>query len=272
MNAQPNPLKEKINELWAQEDKSNLDLSPVHEVIEKLDRGELRSAYRVTDFGKSTWFVNEYVKKAILLWLRFSKSRVFQSDLGNCYDKIPLKTENWTDKDFTNAGFRVVPGGMIRYGSFISKSVVVMPAFINVGVFIGEGTMIDSNSLVGSCAQIGMNCHISDGVTIGGVLEPLQSTPVIIEDNCFIGVRSSVTEGVIVEEGSVIGAGTILTASTRIIDRRTGDVSYGKIPAYSVVVPGAYAKDGFSLYAAIIVKQVDQKTREKTAINELLRY
>ena len=263
-----NKLKEQINQIWDScNENSNLDLTPIYEIIKKLDNGELRAAHKVGQ----TWFVNEYVKKAILLYFRFQKSELIPDNFCNCYDKVPMKTANWTEKDFIDAGFRMVPGSIIRYGSFVGQSSIIMPSFINIGVHIGEGTMIDSNSLVGSCAQIGMGCHISDGVTIGGVLEPLQSTPVIVEDNCFIGVRSSVTEGVIVEEGSVIGAGVSLTSSTRIIDRKSGNVFYGKVPAYSVVVPGSYSKDGINLYAAIIVKQVDEKTRDKTAINDLLR-
>lgn len=258
-------LKEKIEQIWNGEIS---DLSAMYESLEKLDKGELRIAEKQ---GK-VWKVNDYLKKAILLFFKNSNSEIMQGEVCPFFDKVPMKTKNWRGEDFENAGFRSVPGSLVRYTAYVAKSVVLMPSFVNVGAYIDEGTMIDSNALVGSCAQIGKNCHISDGVTIGGVLEPLQANPVIIEDNCFIGVKSSITEGVIVEEGAVLATGTMLTASTKIIDRENGRVSYGKIPAYSVVVPGTYpSKNGVHLSCAVIVKKVTEQTRKKTSINELLR-
>jgi len=258
-------LKEEIERIWNGEVS---DLSAMHEALEKLDKGELR----VAEKRGGNWQVNDYLKKAILLYFKNSDSKIVNGNSCSFFDKVPLKTESWTAKDFRNAGFRAVPGSLVRYTAYIAKSVVLMPSFVNVGAYIDEGTMVDSNALVGSCAQIGKNCHISDGVTIGGVLEPLQANPVIIEDNCFIGVKSAVTEGVIVEEGAVLATGTMLSASTKIIDRETGEISYGKIPAYSVVVPGTYpSKNGVHLACAVIVKRVTEQTRRKTSINELLR-
>ncbi len=258
-------LKEKIEKIWNGEVS---DLSAMHEALEKLNNGELRIAEK----QNGVWKVNDYLKKAILLYFKNSESKIIDGDLCPFFDKIPLKTKGWTAKDFERSGFRAVPGSLVRCTAYIAKSVVLMPSFVNVGAYVDEGTMIDSNVLVGSCAQIGKNCHISDGVTIGGVLEPLQANPVIIEDNCFIGVKSSVTEGVIIEEGAVLATGTMLSASTKIIDRETGKISYGKIPAYSVVVPGTYpSKNGVHLACAVIVKRVTEQTRRKTSINELLR-
>lgn len=258
-------LKEEIEKLWNGE--SN-DISYINQVIEKLDNGELRIAEKIS----GQWHVNDYLKKAILLFFKYSNSVVMPTEICSFFDKVPLKTQGWNEEHFLQSGFRAVPGSLVRKGAYIAKSVVLMPCFINIGAFIDSNTMIDSNALVGSCAQIGKNCHISDGVTIGGVLEPLQATPVIIEDNCFIGVRSAVTEGVIVGEGAVLGTGVMLSASTKIIDRETGDIFYGKVPPYSVVVPGNYpTSNGLSLYCAVIVKKVTEQTRKKTAINELLR-
>jgi len=258
-------LKDKIEKIWNEEIS---DLSAVYETLERLDRGE----FRIAEKQGKIWKVNDYLKKAILLYFKNADSQVMQGGVCSFFDKVPLKTRDWIKDDFEKSGFRSVPGSLIRYTAYVAKSVVLMPSFVNVGAYIDEGTMIDSNALVGSCAQIGKNCHISDGVTIGGVLEPLQANPVIIEDNCFIGVRSSVTEGVIVEEGAVLATGTMLTASTKIIDRETGEISYGKIPAYSVVVPGTYpSKNGVYLACAVIVKKVTEQTRRKTSINELLR-
>ncbi len=258
-------LKEKIERIW---NGKATDLSAMYEALEKLNKGELR----ITEKKDGIWKVNDYLKKAILLYFKNASSKITSGGICSFFDKVPLKTENWTESDFENSGFRAVPGSLVRYTAYIAKSVVLMPSFVNVGAYIDEGTMIDSNALVGSCAQIGKNCHISDGVTIGGVLEPLQASPVIIEDNCFIGVRSSVTEGVIVEEGAVLATGTMLSASTKIIDRETGEISYGRIPAYSVVVPGTYpSKNGIHLACAVIVKKVTEQTRLKTSINELLR-
>jgi 2,3,4,5-tetrahydropyridine-2-carboxylate N-succinyltransferase len=258
-------LKEKIDQIW---NGKVADLSAMYEALKKLDKGELRIAEK----KEGLWQVNDYLKKAILLYFKNSNSEIMRGETCSFFDKVPLKTKNWTKDDFEKSGFRSVPGSLVRYTAYVAKSVVLMPSFVNVGAYIDEGTMIDSNALVGSCAQIGKNCHISDGVTIGGVLEPLQANPVIIEDNCFIGVKSSVTEGVIVEEGAVLATGTMLSASTKIVDRETGEISYGKIPAYSVVVPGTYpSKNGVHLACAVIVKKVTEQTRRKTLINELLR-
>ena len=258
-------LKEKIEKIW---DEELSDLTPVYEALEKLNKGELR----IVEKQNGIWKVNDYLKKAILLYFKNSDSKIIDGNLCPFFDKVPLKTENWTAEDFKRSGFRAVPGNLVRYTAYIAKSVVLMPSFVNVGAYIDEGTMIDSNVLIGSCAQIGKNCHISDGVTVGGVLEPLQANPVIIEDNCFIGVKSAVTEGVVVEEGAVLATGTMLSASTKIIDRETGKIFYGKIPAYSVVVPGTYpSKNGVHLACAVIVKRVTEQTRRKTSINELLR-
>jgi 2,3,4,5-tetrahydropyridine-2-carboxylate N-succinyltransferase len=259
-----NNLKDRVEEVW---NGNSSDLSCVHEALEELNSGNLR----IVDKIDGNLVVNDYLKKAILLFFKNSSSEVISSDLCSYFDKVPMKTQNWTKKDFLEAGFRAVPGCFIRYSSFIAKSVVVMPCFINVGSYIDEGTMIDSNALVGSCAQVGKNCHISDGVTIGGALEPLNDMPVIVEDNCFIGVRSSIVEGIIVGEGAVVAAGTHITSSTKIIDKDTGEITFGKIPPYSVVVPGSYPSGNVNLYCVVIIKRVDEKTREKTSINELLR-
>lgn len=258
-------LKNEIEKIWNKES-DNLDA--IFKVLEKMDKGKLRVAEKIDGI----WKVHEYLKKAILLFFKNSTSEIMNGNVCNFFDKVPLKTKNWTKDDFLNCGFRSVPGSLVRYSAYIAKSVVLMPSFVNVGAYVDENTMIDSNVLIGSCAQIGKNCHISDGVTIGGVLEPLQSTPVIVEDNCFIGVKSTITEGVLIEEGAVIAGGTMLSASTKIVDRETGEISYGKIPAYSVVVPGSYpSKNGVHLSCAVIVKRVTEETREKTSINELLR-
>lgn len=258
-------LKEKIEKIW---DGGSIDRSVIKEAMDQLDQGKLRVAEQIN----GVWTVNDYLKKSILLFFKVSDSKLIE--VGSCpfFDKVPLKTQGWTEEQFKTAGFRAVPGSLVRYSAYIAPSVVLMPSFVNVGAYIDKGTMVDSNALIGSCAQIGKHCHISDGVTIGGVLEPLQANPVIIEDNCFIGVKSAVTEGVIVEKGSVLAAGTVISASTKIIDRETGEVFYGKIPAYSVVVPGTYAsKNGVNIACAVIVKKVTEQTRSKTSINDLLR-
>lgn len=259
-----NLLKNKIEKLW---DNLTDDILCINETMKGLDSGILR----IVEKKNGDFVINEYLKKAILLFFKYNNPCLMEIGESKYYDKVPLKTANWTEMDFLNAGFRAVPGCFIRYSAYIAKSVVIMPSFINVGAFIDEGTMIDTNALVGSCAQIGKNCHISDGVTIGGVLEPLQANPVIIEDNCFIGVRSAVTEGVIVGEGAVLAAGTSITASTKIIDKETGSITFGRIPPYAVVVPGVYPSENVNLCCAVIVKQVDERTRKKTSINELLR-
>ena len=232
-------------------------------VLDKLDSGELRVAEKTAD----GWQVNQWIKKAVLLSFRLNDNVPQHGG----YDKVPLKFAHWTASEFKAAGFRAVPGAMVRRSAFIAKDVVLMPSFVNVGAYVGEGTMVDTWATIASCAQIGKHCHISGGTGIGGVLEPLQANPVIIEDHCFIGARSEVAEGVIVEEGSVISMGVFLGASTKIIDRTTGEVMYGRVPAYSVVVPGTLPGEKANLACAVIVKRVDEKTRAKTSINELLR-
>lgn len=240
------------------------------EVLFQLDRGELRIAEKTGD----NWITHGWVKKGLLLSFRLNDSFIMNHQYAPAYDKIPLKFEEWSEDQFKEAGFRVVPGAIVRQSAYIAPGAVIMPSFINVGAYIDSGTMIDSAVRVGSCAQIGKNCHLSDNVGIGGVLEPPQANPVIIEDNCFIGACCEIVEGVFVGEGSVLGAGVMLTASTKIVDRETGTISYGRIPPYSVVVPGVLpdANPGKpSLQCAVIIKHVDEKTRSKTTINELLR-
>ncbi len=248
----------------------------VNQTLALLDRGEIRICEKKND----VWQVNQWIKKAILLSFRLSdnflsKQAVEAGNALNYFDKVPLKFAKWTEEDFRKAGFRAVPGAIVRYSAFIAKNVVLLPSFVNLGAYVDEGSMIDAWATVGSCAQIGKNCHISGGAGIGGVLEPLQANPVIIEDDCFIGARAEIAEGVIVEKGAVISMGVYIGASTKIIDRETGEIFYGRVPAYSVVVPGNIASTkgdkNVSLYAAIIVKKVDEKTRSKTSINELLR-
>jgi len=238
----------------------------VETTLTQLDNGQLR----VAEKQGSAWIVNQWVKKAVLLSFRLNDNMI----AGDGYDKVPLKFTGWDAARFKEAGFRAVPGSVVRRSAYIASDVVLMPSFVNVGAYVGEGTMVDTWATIGSCAQIGKHCHISGGTGIGGVLEPLQANPVIIEDNCFIGARSEVAEGVIVEEGSVISMGVFLGASTKIVDRKSGDVFYGKVPAYSVVVPGSLpgkTPNSPSLYCAVIVKRVDEKTRSKTGVNELLR-
>ncbi|AJE99744.1 2,3,4,5-tetrahydropyridine-2,6-dicarboxylate N-succinyltransferase [Pandoraea apista] len=242
----------------------------VAHVIAELDKGALRVAQK----QDGQWIVNQWVKKAVLLSFRLEDNAVMPAGgFSQFYDKVPSKFANYTAEDFARGGFRVVPPAVARRGSFIGKNVVLMPSYTNIGAYVDEGTMVDTWATVGSCAQIGKNVHLSGGVGIGGVLEPLQANPVIIEDNCFIGARSEVVEGVIVEENSVISMGVYLGQSTKIYDRETGEVHYGRVPAGSVVVPGNLpSKDGkYSLYCAVIVKKVDAQTRAKTAINDLLR-
>jgi 2,3,4,5-tetrahydropyridine-2-carboxylate N-succinyltransferase len=244
----------------------------VEAVLEALDNGALRAAEKVG----GAWKANEWVKKAILLSFRMNDMKIIEGAPGGAvwWDKIDSKFTGWDAARFRAAGFRAVPGAIVRRSAFIAKGAVLLPCFVNVGAYVGEGTMVDTWSTVGSCAQIGANCHISGGAGIGGVLEPLQATPTIIEDNCFIGARAEVAEGVIVGEGSVLSMGVFLSASTRIIDRATGEVHMGKVPPYSVVVSGSAPTGnnaGPNLYCAVIVKRVDEKTRAKTSINELLR-
>lgn len=234
------------------------------QVLEALENGHIRVCEKIDN----QWIVHEWVKKAILLFFQTAP----MEKINDCFDKIPLKTNGWTVDKFQKAAFRMVPGSLIRKGTYIAPSVIVMPSFINIGAYIDAGTMVDSFVTVGSCAQIGKNVHLSSNVVIGGVLEPLQAKPIIIEDDAFIGAGSAILEGIIVQQGAVIAAGLTLSSSTKIIDRATGETFYGFIPAYSVVVPGSYKiSETLSTNCAVIVKKVDQKTREKTGVNELLR-
>src|SRR5687768_1102851 len=243
----------------------------VDSALGALDRGEAR----VAEKSGGEWVVHQWLKKAVLLSFRLNPMEAISGAPGGAHwwDKVPSKFAGWGDKQFAEAAFRAVPGAIVRRGAFIAPGAVLMPSFVNIGARVGEGAMVDTWATVGSCAQIGRNVHISGGTGIGGVLEPLQAGPVIIEDDCFIGARSEVAEGVIVEQGAVLSMGVFIGASTRIVDRASGEVIYGRVPAYSVVVPGTLpAKDGGpSLACAVIVKRVDERTRSKTSINDLLR-
>ena len=242
----------------------------VEDTLARLDRGELR----VAEKRDGRWVVHQWAKKAVLLSFRLSDNRPLGFGSGEpfgFYDKVPTKFAGWTEAQFRAAGVRVVPPAVARRGAYIARNVVLMPSYVNIGAYVDEGTMVDTWATVGSCAQIGRNVHLSGGVGIGGVLEPLQANPTIIEDNCFIGARSEVVEGVIVEENSVLGMGVFIGQSTRIFNRETGEVSYGRVPAGSVVVAGSLPSANCNLYCAVIVKQVDARTRAKTGINELLR-
>ncbi len=249
----------------------------VEAALDLLDRGAARVAEQT---GNGSWQVNQWLKKAVLLSFRLNDMTVIPGGPGQAawWDKVPSKFADWDDKRFRSAGFRAVPGCVVRRSAYIAPGVVLMPSFVNLGAYVDQGTMVDTWATVGSCAQIGKNCHISGGAGIGGVLEPLQAGPVIIEDNCFIGARSEVAEGVIVRQGSVLSMGVFIGASTKIVDRDSGETFQGEVPAYSVVVPGTLPGKpdkrgvvGPSLYCAVIVKRVDEKTRAKTSINELLR-
>ena len=244
----------------------------VNDALALLDAGKARVAERQAD---GRWQVNQWLKKAVLLSFRLNDMSVIAGGPGKAvwWDKVDSKFKGWNAAKFRKAGFRAVPGCVVRRSAFIAPGVVLMPSFVNLGAYVDSGTMVDTWATVGSCAQIGKNCHISGGAGIGGVLEPLQAGPVIVEDNCFIGARSEVAEGVIVREGAVLSMGVYLGASTRIVDRASGAVTQGEVPAYSVVVPGSLpGKDGGpNLYCAVIVKRVDERTRAKTSINELLR-
>jgi 2,3,4,5-tetrahydropyridine-2-carboxylate N-succinyltransferase len=241
----------------------------VEEAIALLESGKARVA---TPAGKG-WETQQWLKKAVLLYFRVNDMQLVESYPAPYWDKVPLRFEGFDEADFQKLGARVVPGAVVRAGAHIGKDVVLMPSFVNIGAHVGAGTMVDTWATVGSCAQIGKNCHLSGGAGIGGVLEPLQASPTIIEDDCFIGARAEVVEGVVVEKGSVIGMGVFIGQSTRIYNRATGEISYGRVPAGSVVVSGSLpSADGkYSLYCAVIVKQVDAKTRAKTSVNELLR-
>ena len=265
-----------INEAWKNKNQVNSKsskkiLNSISKTIELLDSGKIRVAEKKND----EWVVNQWIKKAILLSFRVNKMKISKGPYAAWYDKVEGKTHKWNEKRFIKEGFRYVPNGVVRKGAFISKNVVLMPSFVNIGAYVDQGSMIDTWASVGSCAQVGKNCHISGGAGIGGVLEPMQANPTIIEDNCFIGARAEIAEGVIVGKGSVLSMGVYIGASTRIFDRATGEIHYGKVPNYSVVVPGAMPSknnpDGPSLYCVIIVKKVDEKTRSKTSINDLLR-
>ena len=244
-------------------------IQAINDALQLLDNGQARVA-EPTDTG---WIVNEWLKKAVLLSFILSENRLMESGDTKYYDKVAGKFDSYDGNRFQSGGYRVVPPAMVRHGAYLAPNVILMPSYVNIGAYVDEGTMVDTWATVGSCAQIGKNVHLSGGVGIGGVLEPLQAAPTIIEDNCFIGARSEIVEGVIVEEGSVVSMGVYIGQSTRILDRANGTVTYGKIPTGSVVVSGTMpAKDGsHSLYCAVIVKKVDDKTRSKVGINELLR-
>lgn len=274
-------LEKTIEAAW--ENRDSIDTTTTGEVpeavnqaLDALDSGEARVAEKV----KGTWVVNQWLKKAVLLSFRLNDMTPISGgpgDMTNWFDKVPSKFAGWGDAEFHKAAFRAVPNCIVRRSAHIAPGVVLMPSFVNLGAYVDSGTMVDTWATVGSCAQIGKNCHISGGAGIGGVLEPLQAEPVIIEDNVFIGARSEVAEGVLVEEGAVLSMGVYIGASTKIVDRETGEVHRGRVPAYSVVVPGALpgpvidGKPTPSLYCAVIVKKVDAGTRAKTSINELLR-
>jgi 2,3,4,5-tetrahydropyridine-2-carboxylate N-succinyltransferase len=273
----PNELEKTINDAFDQRDgvtpaTKGAVREAVEAPLELLDTGKSRVAQRAAD---GQWTVNQWLKKAVLLSFRLNDMTTIGGGPGKAswWDKVPSKFDGWGDNNFRDAGFRAVPGSVVRRSAYIAPGVVLMPSFVNLGAYVDSGTMVDTWATVGSCAQIGKNCHISGGAGIGGVLEPLQAGPVIIEDNCFIGARSEVAEGVVVRTGAVLSMGVFLGASTKIVDRESGKVLQGEVPAYSVVVPGSLPgkNGGPSLYCAVIVKRVDEQTRSKTSINELLR-
>jgi 2,3,4,5-tetrahydropyridine-2-carboxylate N-succinyltransferase len=268
-------LQTTIEEAWERRAELSPGTAParigeaVGRVLTALDSGTLRVAEKTG----GAWVVHQWIKKAVLLSFRLEDNVPMAGAATQYYDKVPSKFAHYTREDFARGGFRVVPPAMVRRGAFIAKNAVLMPSYVNIGAYVDEGTMVDTWATVGSCAQIGKNVHLSGGVGIGGVLEPLQANPTIIEDNCFVGARSEVVEGVVVEEGSVISMGVFIGSSTRIYNRQTGETLFGRVPAGSVVVPGTLPDAGgkCSLYCAVIVKQVDAKTRAKTSINDLLR-
>lgn len=276
-----NIMEQIINDAWENRDQINSGTTgeirdAVQNALNALDSGNMRIAEKQGD----SWIVNQWLKKAVLLGFRLNDMATHSGGPqgGHWWDKVDSKFKNWDEEDFKAAAFRAVPHCIVRHSAFIAPNVVLMPSFVNLGAYVDEGTMIDTWATVGSCAQVGKNCHISGGTGIGGVLEPLQAGPVIIEDNVFIGARSEVAEGVIVEEGAVISMGVFIGASTKIIDRATGEVHMGRVPAYSVVVPGTLpgkplpdGSAGPNLACAVIVKRVDEKTRSKTSVNDLLR-
>ena len=282
---------EKIQSIIERAFDNNEDVNPnttgevkeaINSALNSLDKGELRVAEPI---GNSQWKVNQWLKKAVLLSFKINDMDIISggpqsvnNGPANWWDKVPSKFSGWGKEEFKTAGFRAVPGCVVRHSAFIAPSVVLMPSFVNIGAYVDTGSMIDTWATVGSCAQIGKNVHISGGAGIGGVLEPIQAGPVIIEDNCFIGARSEVAEGVVIETGAVLSMGVFIGASTKVIDRNTGEIYVGRVPAYSVVVPGALpgkllpdGSQGPSLYCAVIVKKVDAQTRSKTSVNELLR-
>tara|TARA_Y100000590_G_C15439966_1_gene908492 strand:+ start:33 stop:863 length:831 start_codon:yes stop_codon:yes gene_type:complete len=274
-----NDIKKIINDAWKNKNQINqssdeLITNSINQIIEDLDKGKIRVAEKID----GNWITHQYIKKAIMLSFRIHGMESLSGPYSSWYDKSHLikgKTAGWTQKDFEKAGFRMVPNTPIRKGSYIGDNVVLMPCFVNIGAYIGSGTMMDTFSRAGSCCQIGKDCHISAGSGVGGVLEPAQALPTIIEDNVFLGAMSEVVEGVIVGEGSVLSMGMYIGQSTKIVDRKTGEITYGKIPPYSVLVPGSLPDkknpSAPSLNCAVIIKQVDEKTRSKTSINDLLR-
>ena len=276
-------LEAGIEQVWEVRDEispktDDINRSVVEETLARLGSGELRVAERLEN---GDWHVNQWAKKAVLLSFKLNDMEMIEGSNGNSswWDKVPSKWQGWGDAEWKAAGFRAVPGSIVRRSAYIAPGVVLMPSFVNIGAYVDEGTMVDGWATVGSCAQIGKNVHLSGGVGIGGVLEPMQAGPTIIEDNCFIGARSEVVEGCIVREGSVLGMGVFIGQSTKIVNRETGEVMYGEVPPYSVVVPGSMPANrgerdsvpGLQLACAVIVKTVDEKTRSKTGINELLR-
>ena len=274
-----NDLEKIINDAWNKKEQVNQNsdeklINTINQIIEDLDKGKVRVAEKIN----GEWITHQHIKKAIMLSFRIHEMEILSGPYSTWYDKAHLikgKTAGWKKEDFIKAGFRMVPNSPVRRGSYIAKNVVLMPCFVNIGAYVDEGTMLDTNSRCGSCSQVGKNCHISAGSGIGGVLEPTQALPTIIEDNVFLGALSEVVEGVIVGEGSVLSMGLYIGQSTKIVDRKTGEIAYGKIPPYSVVVPGSLPDKknplGPSLNCAVIIKQVDEKTRSKTSINNLLR-
>ena len=274
-----NDLEKIINEAWEKKSQVNRNsdkslIDSINKIIEDLDQGKIRVAEKIN----GEWTTHQYIKKAVMLSFRIYEMETLSGPYSSWYDKAHLvkgKTAGWSKDEFAKAGFRMLPNSPVRRGSFIGKNAVLMPCFVNIGAYIGSGTMMDTYSRAGSCCQIGENCHISAGSGVGGVLEPAQALPTIIESNVFLGAMSEVVEGVIVSEGSVLSMGMYIGQSTKIVDRNTGKITYGKIPPYSVVVPGSLPDkknpSGPSLNCAVIIKQVDEKTRSKTSINDLLR-
>lgn len=268
-------LQQVINQAWETRQEWNAGnasheiCDAVEQCINLLDEGGIRVSEKID----GQWVVNEWLKKAVLLFFKLHDNEVIHGGDCNYFDKVPLKFANWGKSEFIKSGIRVVPPATVRKGAFIANKAILMPSYVNIGAYVDEGTMVDTWATIGSCAQIGKNCHISGGAGIGGVLEPIQASPVIIEDNCFIGARAEVAEGVIVREGSVLSMGVYLGQSTRIYNRLTGETLYGEVPPYSVVVSGSMpgSSGGPNLYCAVIVKQVDARTRSKTGITELLR-